>query len=133
MTSSDYCNSTYELFECEVNYTNPDSLDNLLNEYDIECADKNTLAIMNMGYFIGGATGSLTLPGLSDIYGRRKIFIFSLLVSITLFVIQLFLEKGVERSYYIFTATYVINGIMSEGRKAVGYSYFLELAPRKAA
>lgn len=85
-TKKYFCNNNDTIF-WDYDYDNQlTSLDNLGTKYELTC---NSFAASSFtgAYFLGATIGSFTLPGLSDVFGRRTIFLYSLAVSMVMFVI----------------------------------------------
>lgn len=89
------------------------------------------LSLFSTTYFVGAALGALFIPPLSDVYGRRKIFLVSLIISSLNFGVQLVLPYPDEWALYILAVTFLVNGLMSAGRKSLGYCFFVELSPKR--
>lgn len=94
-------------------------------------------------------TGALTIPALSDIYGRRKTFLWCAGCSIIMFILQAIFsewkvgtpdEDGIMRfennnrkqmwAYYLINVTMFVNGAVSTSRKSIGFCFITELAPK---
>lgn len=84
-------------------------------------------------FFIGATVGALTLPALSDVYGRKKFFVSTLVVTLLLMFAELAIQISPDKRYnlWILSLYFALNGIVSAGRRATGYCYFVELVPRK--
>jgi len=109
--------------------------DNLYTRYNLTCANKaGIIALPQTMYFIGAVTGALTIPALSDIYGRRKTFLWCCGGSIVMFIIQAIVGQWVGGdkmwAYYIINATMFVNGGLSTSRKSIGFCFITELAPK---
>jgi len=84
-------------------------------------------------YFVGATLGALFIPPLSDVYGRRKVYLVSCVVSIFMFALQLIVPAGPTQiaSFYLIGIAMFINGIVSASRKSIGFVYITELAPTR--
>jgi len=56
------------------------TLDNWMKKYALYCASDLTISAIGMAYFSGFAVGAAFLPGLSDVYGRKWVFLTSVVV-----------------------------------------------------
>jgi MFS family permease len=56
-----------------MNMTDPRSLSNWVETFKLVCAPKSEFGYFGSTFFIGLVIGSLTLPRLSDKYGRKKL------------------------------------------------------------
>ena len=88
------------------------SLDNLIEQYDMQCDGKLTISLFGMMFFLGFAIGSVILPPLSDKYGRKNLFLLSLFINIAMFIIDLLLPGGKDHHamVYVFIATFFVQG-----------------------
>lgn len=84
-------------------------------------------------YFVGSTIGAFTLPSMSDVYGRRKLFLGTNVVTLILMIIELFLPLAPDKlgNIWFLAVLFCLNGIVGSGRRQIGYSYFVELMPRK--
>lgn len=57
-----------------VDEDSPKSLNNLIKQYDMTCDSKVTISLFATMYFIGYMLGSMIWPPLSDMRGRKKLF-----------------------------------------------------------
>jgi len=82
-------------------------------------------------YFIGATIGALTIPAMSDIYGRRKTFLCCCVGSILMFIMQIIVSQWHGMwAYYIINLAMLGNGALSASRKSIGFCFITELAPR---
>ena len=54
----------------------PRSLNNWIDKFELQCAPKEKMGYFGALYFIGLVIGSLTLPRLSDNFGRKRFALF---------------------------------------------------------
>ncbi len=73
-----FCGSNSVFYQ--VDESNNASLDNWFVELKLECVSKARIGLIGSSMFMGWALSAIFLPRLSDIYGRKKIFMFSLLL-----------------------------------------------------
>ena len=69
-------------FSWEIDWTSGQSLNNWVSKFDLTCSSDLSQALPGMGYFLGMALTTTWLPALSDIYGRRTIFLIGLIVGL---------------------------------------------------
>jgi len=119
----------------EIDFDAVETIKNLFVQYDLSCASGFDKTMPATAYFVGATIGALFIPPLSDIYGRRKVFLYACVVSIFMFALQLVLPyNGTDQnmlSFYLIGTTMFINGIVSASRKSIGFMYIVELAPSK--
>ena len=63
-----------------VNFRVKDSLysiDNWVNQYGLTCSSRQTIGSIGTVYFLGMILGSLVVPKLSDVYGRKLIVLLA--------------------------------------------------------
>ena len=97
----------------------------------MECAGSVTISAFGMMFFAGFSIGSIIFPTLSDKKGRKKLFLASLIVNLSCFLLMLVLPGG-KSNYnmiYIFITCFFLQGLQSGARTATGYVYFNEIAP----
>lgn len=129
-----FCENNKDLSKPFI-YYEPDfdprsSLDTLVVLYDLEC-ERFLGSLYSMLYFIGAIVGSFLLPWLSDAFGRRSIYLTSLVFSIIMTLVQLVLPRHQRWAWIVFVVTMFFQGILSDGRKSMGFAYMVELAPKK--
>lgn len=56
------------------------TLSNWVKDYDLLCASHFTIASFPMAFFTGLALGSFWVPQQSDVYGRKRLFMFALVL-----------------------------------------------------
>ena len=84
------------------------------------------LGLIGSIYFAGMATAAFILPRLSDIYGRKIIYVVSMTgIFVTYFLILLSKNLNLTITIMFFF------GFFSLGRSTVGYLYMQELTPIK--
>lgn len=79
------------------------AFDNLFTRYNMTCRSSGIISLPQTMYFLGAVTGALTIPALSDIYGRRKTFLWCAGVSVIMFIIQAIMGKwpGTKENQYL--------------------------------
>ena len=94
----------------------------------MECSPKSTFGLFGSLYFAGVVASSLIIPRLSDIYGRRKFFIFGISLHIlTAFI--LLISRSLELSLIMI----FFQGIAMTARAFVGFAWFTENLPVKSS
>jgi len=103
-------------------------IDNWVGQYDLLCQSKQTLGFIGACYFIGVIIASSIIPVglLSDTYGRKWIFIGSMLIEICGCYLLL-----IGRHIYILYTCMILLGTAHPGRCIVGLSYADEFLHRK--
>lgn len=125
-----FCENT-DTVAFEVDYENEFTIHNFVTEYQLTCESKLYISMFQSAFFIGAAAGSFIFPPLSDIYGRRKIFLFTILCTVLLTIIQLVLPSGNGKLWalWLLCVNFGFNGTLSQGRKSIGFCYIVELVP----
>jgi MFS family permease len=75
-------------------------------------------------YFFGYTTSAILLPRLSDLFGRKRIYFFSMLGHLLAYLVMLF-----STSLNLNIGMMLLFGFFSLGRASVGYIYMQELMP----
>jgi MFS family permease len=99
----------------------------------MSCSGNLTISMFGSLLFLGFAIGSVTLPNLSDKYGRKYFILVSMAVMITNYIIVLLLPKGKDHysMVYVIMTTLFLQGLATSARYPVGYCYLLEFYPEK--
>jgi MFS family permease len=61
-----------------VNWSEELSLKNWFTGLHLECVSKARIGLIGSTLFAGWALSAIFIPRMADIYGRKKIFIFSM-------------------------------------------------------
>lgn len=97
-------------------------MNNFIVDFDLHCSPKAYIGLMGSSLFAGFLIGALIIPWLADSYGRKRIFrIFFLLHIIGVATIIL------APNLYVIYAGFLMIGLASSARTAVGLSLCLEL------
>jgi MFS family permease len=111
------------------------SLYNFTWKYNLHCASQLTISSFGMLFFCGFALGALLIPGKSDIYGRKPIFMGSMIVQLMVMVGIMLVPVGPvgnEAKYINYLVfLFFVFGMASSGRTSVGYVYMCEFAPER--
>ena len=90
----------------------------------MKCESDYFISLLGMLYLAGCFIGSIFLPRLSDIYGRKPIFIFGLILYIIVVFFLLILTNK-----YLLLMLMVFGGISESAKYYVGYVYAIEILP----
>jgi len=85
-----------------------------------------------MAFFIGFAISSLFVPSLSDRHGRKRIFVVCMLTNLFV-LIGIFIMPSKSNYIWAVIALFLFQGLEAGGLTAIGYCYFVELAPKWCA
>ena len=91
-TPEQFCQ--YEDFEPPVNWKSDRSLHNWIEKFDLKCANELKISSFGMTFFAGWTFGSFFVPQMGDKYGRKKVFIYSMLMSAILLLATLLMPGG---------------------------------------
>jgi MFS family permease len=100
---------------------NDETLDNWVEKFDMLCEPKWKIGLLGSMYFIGVIVGMTFVPPLADAFGRKIIFIVTLIISV-------FAQLGLILTNNLYEA-YVYQffiGSTFAGRVIVGLNYMLE-------
>jgi MFS family permease len=75
-------------------------------------------------FFAGWAFSAFFLPRTADIYGRRNVYLFSMIGHLVFYGGEI-----LSRNLKLTTGLQFFLGTMSVGRASIGYLYMLELIP----
>jgi hypothetical protein len=118
-----FCNPENKLIP-RINYTADTSLDNWFTSMHLACTSKPSIGLIGSMQFVGWAFSSCFLPRFADIYGRKPIFLLSILLQI-LSMIATFLVSSVELTI----AVMFFLGVSGVGRCSICFLYLMELLP----
>jgi MFS family permease len=91
------------------------------------CIPKPLMGLMGSSYFGGWASTILFIPLLADRHGRKQIFFWSLVVSVMVMFIMVFMSNN----FYLTVGLMFIAGMATSGRTTTGFIYAGEfLAPK---
>jgi MFS family permease len=76
--------------------------------------------------FFGAAVSATTLPRFSDIYGRKLIYLFSIVLQMIVFI-GLFFSHNIDLT----SALMFFFGIAAVGRCSIGFLLLMEFLPTK--
>lgn len=107
-----------------IDWTNERSLENWYVALDLACVPKSRIGLIGSSLFIGWAAGAVVLPRLADLYGRKIVFIVSMIIQ-TISLVGFFFSRNIDLT----TACMFVLGVSSTGRCAISYLYMMELLP----
>jgi MFS family permease len=81
---------------------------------------------MGSAFFVGWLIGLLFIPRLADQHGRRKIFIFGLVLGVFNYVGVIFTQN-----LTMMTCLFGMNGFIMSMRESLGYVFMMEFVPCK--
>lgn len=93
---------------------------------NLYCEDSYTIGFIGSSFFLGAFTGSFVLPRLSDIKGRKPIFLVGLVLYVFVVLIAIFNEN-----VYMCYVNMFLGGICETARYYVAYVYIVEMMPER--
>lgn len=99
----------------------PISLNNWIQQFNLQCAPKNQFGLFGSSFFIGLVIGSFIVPRLSDLYGRKKMVIFG---STSHFIASMMVL--ITHSFGLSIAMIFIMGFSMGGRALTGFVFMSE-------
>lgn len=111
-----------------IDYSKPNSFRNWVDpdKLDLTCESKVLIGFLGAFFFIGFALSSAVIPRIADLYGRKRIYTFSMVLNL-LFGVFLFFSKSIYFSIFSF----FFIGVSSGGRVVVGTMYVNEFLPER--
>ena len=98
----------------------------MITQYHLECASDYFISLIGSLFFVGTFIGSMFLPRLADIFGRKPVFITGLILHlITVFGVLLGTNK------YLLLVFMCLGGLSEVGRYYVAYVYAVEVLPKR--
>lgn len=119
----DYCTKPENLRR--VNWTDPESIHNLVEQLDFYCEPDMMIGLIGALFLLGIVVGCSTLTRLGDVYGRKPIYLLGLFMHI-FFMIGIIWSTNKFISYFLL----FIFGMSVTARYYVGYTYNLEMQPK---
>ncbi|CDW72064.1 organic cation [Stylonychia lemnae] len=108
-----------------IDYSKIETLNNWVQKLNLFCISDNQLGLIGSSFFIGAFIGSLIIPRLADVYGRKRPYLFGLcLYACTAFIYPF------STSLYLNYFLIFLGGISESGRYYVGFVYLQELMPQ---
>jgi MFS family permease len=120
-----------------VDYSKETSLHNWVSDLQLECKSYSIILINQIGVsktkigfigsslFIGWTIAAIFLARVSDVYGRKRVFIYSMIGN-DLAYLGLIISRNIDVNIVLI----FLMGLFSVGRASVGYLYLQELIPK---
>ena len=126
---NDFCHASTRMDGSRVkqvkyDYSGTTSFHNYVERLDLACASSETIGMLGSAFFIGWTLFAVAIPRLADIYGRKMIFVGSLIMQAPT-IYALILSSSVKLT----TALLFVMGVLSAGRMSVGFLYIQEMVP----
>ena len=122
--SDNVCDSSV-VISYQVDWDNIYSIHNWVEKLDLWCCPGWKLGMLGSVVFIGWVLTLPWIPRLSDMYSRKKFFIFGMVVDWLMFV-AMFLTRSIN---WMIVITFVF-GLMTTFRVNIGFVYMMELMPK---
>ena len=120
----EFCFSNYH---CEIDWADPQSLHNLIEQFDVFCEPKWKIGMLGFSFLMGIVFGCLTVARLGDVYGRKPIYKLGLWMHLGFSVLLCMLQT---KNFYVIYGLLVIFGMSVTARYYVGYSFNIEMQPK---
>ena len=92
---------------------------------DLTCVSSTKLGLFGSFYFIGFAISSAIIPPISDKYGRKIIYLLSLMTQCYMQAVIVYVTTSVN----VMIALYLGVGLAAGGKVVVGTNYLSEFVP----
>jgi MFS family permease len=102
-----------------IDYSNPTSLHNWIEDLDLRCASSWEIGFFGSAFFIGHVVGTTTLAKYGDIIGRIWMIKIGLLVSTIAYALVIFVSRSVAFNYLLI----FIFGMFSNVRVNIAFLY----------
>ena len=125
---TEICDTSMPSHKWRIDYSQPGSFKNWVDpdKLDLTCESKVLIGFLGAFFFIGFAISSAIIPRIADLYGRKRIYTFAMVVNLV-FGIFLYFSKSIHFSIFSF----FFIGVSSGGRVVVGTMYINEFLPEK--
>ena len=104
--------------------TDPEYIDNWIQKFDLLCKPTEYIGLIGSCYMVGMFIGFFILPPNSDAYGRRPIFIITMVLSTIAQGVILFTSS--IHQLFLFM---IILGMTFSGKNIVALNYAIECTP----
>ena len=104
--------------------TDPEYIDNWIQKFDLLCKPSEYIGLIGSCYMVGMFIGFFILPPYSDTYGRRPIFIMTMILST--FAQGMILFTSSIHKLFLFM---IILGTTFSGKNIVGLNFAIECTP----
>jgi MFS family permease len=116
------------IVEVKYDWSNSSSFHNYVERLDLACTDHQTIGLLGSMFFLGWCFTALSVPRISDIYGRKWTMCISLIVQMPCILLLI-----ISRSIYLSMGALFVMGCCASGRVSVGMIYLMEMVPAKSA
>lgn len=106
---------------CEINWDSSLSIQNLIVQLNFECAPGWQLGLVGATFLMGIVIGCLFVTRWGDIYGRKPVYLFGLILNFVLIAVMIVLKNVIVVYFCLFML-----GVSITARYYVGYTYNLE-------
>ena len=89
--------------------------------YGLICTPPYQIGFLGSCYFIGVLFTIIPIPALSDLYGRHKIFVFTMVIQIVVQILLIF-NNSLKLAYFYM----ILCGMTFAGKNIVGFNLILE-------
>ena len=124
-TQQQICEEDSIIVNWEIDWTSERSFNNWVEKFDLTCAPDWKIALPGVMFFVGLTLTTVWLPPLSDIYGRKSLFIVAMGTGL-LFHFGMYITSHWS---VIITMTFLL-GLITSLRIQVGYNYLIEFFPK---
>ena len=107
------------------------TLDNWTKKFDLICASDLLMSSFSMTFFIGFGLGSIFIPRLSDLYGRRKPLLILVAIQFLSIIGMYLVPGGSSGSVYWLLPFCFIAGCCAAGISATACSFMVEFTNEK--
>eukprot|EP00347_Sterkiella_histriomuscorum_P011808 403371019 len=118
-----FCNNPQ--IDWRIDYSKEESLNNWVQQLNLFCITQTQQGLIGSFFFLGAFLGCFFIPRLADIYGRKKPYIFGLILYSITAIIYPF-STSLNLNYLLI----FLGGISESGRYYVGFVYLQELMPK---
>ena len=115
-----------EVVDFYPDYDYKRSLHNFIEQMNLECVPKKKIGLLGTIAFAGAAVGCFFVPRLGDLYGRKPVYVVSMVIQTGMFAGILLSHKLLP----VYILAFII-GITTIGRMSCGFFLLVELVPRK--
>ena len=122
-TPADFCGNS-EVVSYRPNYELSDSYHNWVEKLDLECRSAADIGYLGSSTFLGWVITLAFVPRLSDIYGRKWIYVVGMIVQSTGFTVLMFTNQ-----FWVAIAALFVNGMCCTIRAQIGILYMMEFMP----
>ena len=120
----EYCSTTTN-YNCQVDWSNPESLHNVVAQLDFYCVSGVYIGLIGALFLFGIVFGSLTVIRQGDTLGRKPVYFRGLLLAMFTTIVLIFSKNALLDYLMMFTA-----GIAVTMRYYIGYTYNVEMQPQ---